>query len=76
MEAEASQSDQTQSEHQVAIPRWQPIFMNLMVSVQTKDNEWDIGDGVDKLGNVLAVLVVPFAPKLGRVQNNQRKETV
>jgi len=37
--------------------------VNLVISVQTKYDEGYIGDGVDELGNVLAVFVVPLAPE-------------
>jgi hypothetical protein len=45
--------------------------VNLVVSVQTKYNEGDIGYGVDELGDVLAVFIVPLAPKLRFITINQ-----
>jgi hypothetical protein len=36
--------------------------MHLVVTVQAKPDEGNVRDGIDELGNVLAVLVVALTP--------------
>jgi hypothetical protein len=63
VETKAPKPDQTQSEHQVTISQRQSMFADLVIPKQPKPNKGNVGDGVDEFGDVLAVLIITFAPE-------------